>query len=105
DIKGHPAEKELTLLSKYNVFEPKDNQIFPNELISRGEMIRMLSLIENNGYPIWIDPGRAATFKDVQKESPYFGFIENAVERNWIDRDDVLGPEEKINREELADLL
>lgn len=105
DIKGHPAEKELTLLSKYNVFEPKDNQIFPNELISRGEMIRMLSLIENNGYPIWIDPLRTATFKDVQKESPYFGFIENAVERNWIDREDVLGPEEKIDREELASLL
>lgn len=105
DIKGHPAEKELTLLSKYNVFEPKDNQIFPNELISRGEMIRMLSLIENNGYPIWMDPSRAATFNDVKKESPYFGFIENAVERNWIDREELFKPEEKINREELAILL
>lgn len=106
DIKGHPAEKELNLLLKYNVFEPKDQKIFPNEEITRGEMIRMLVLLENNGYPVWYDASRAATFKDVAKSSPYFAYIENAVERNLIDRNqENFNPEEKIDREELAKLI
>lgn len=106
DIKGHVAEKELNLLLKYNVFEPKDQKIFPNEEISRGEMIRMLILLENNGYQVGYDASRPATFKDVAKASPYFAYIENAVERNLLDRNqEKFNPEEKIDREELAKLI
>ncbi|WP_164985011.1 YcdB/YcdC domain-containing protein [Ammoniphilus sp. CFH 90114] len=106
DIRGHRAEKELQLLLRYNVFDVENKQIKPDEEISRGEMIKMLVLLENNGYKVWYDEARSSTFKDVQKSSPYFAYIENAVERNWIDRNqENFKPDEKINREEMATMI
>jgi len=106
DIKGHQYEKELRLLLHYDIFDIKDGKIAPDEQISRGEMIKMLMLVQNNGYPIWFDSNRAATFSDVSKESDYFGYIENAVQQNLIDATKKeFRPNEKIDREELANLI
>lgn len=106
DIQGHWAEKELRLLLRYNVFDAVDQQIKPDEEISRGEMIKMLVLLDNNGYPVWYDQARPSTFSDVKKESPYFAYIESAVDQNWIDRNqEELNPDEKINREEVATMI
>ena len=106
DIKGHAAEKELNLLLKYNILDIKDEKIMPDEEITRGEMIKMLVLVENNGHPIWYNSEKQPTFKDVSKESKHFSYVENAVERNLLDpNQDTLNPDEIIDREELAQLI
>jgi hypothetical protein len=106
DIKGHPAEKELNLLLKYNILDIKNDKIMPDAEITRGEMIKMLVLVENNGHPIWYNPEKQPTFKDVSKESIHFSYVENAVERNLLDpNQDTLNPDEVVDREELAQLI
>ncbi|WP_167577689.1 YcdB/YcdC domain-containing protein [Ammoniphilus sp. YIM 78166] len=106
DIRGHRAEKELQTLLRYNVFDVDNGMIKPDEEITRGELVKMLVLVENNGYRIWYDGARTATFSDVKKDSPYFSYVEHAIDRNWIDRNQAaFNPNEKINREELATLI
>ncbi|HJV47490.1 MAG TPA: YcdB/YcdC domain-containing protein, partial [Bacillota bacterium] len=65
DIAGNPYEKELKLLLPYNVFDVKEGKINPTEEISRGEMIKILMLIQNNGYHSMI-ANRKETFMDVK---------------------------------------
>ncbi|MGD8192286.1 YcdB/YcdC domain-containing protein [Brevibacillus ginsengisoli] len=107
DLKNHPAATELGLLYEYDAISLIDGKIMPDRPITRGEMIDMLVIALNQGRdnPYWLS-SRKASFDDVGNGSRYFASIETAVNMGILDKSNgSLKPDEKITREELADLL
>lgn len=110
DITGHWAEIALRLMLEYQALDvSSDGKVQPDKGITRGEMVKMLLLSLNGGYdafPAGAYAERAASFSDVAKSSPYYGYIENAVDRNLLDRSsDAFRPDEVLTRAELSDLI
>ncbi|MCZ8516217.1 S-layer homology domain-containing protein [Paenibacillus filicis] len=108
DINGHWAENALRLMVDYQALDVKDGKVLPDAPITRGEMIKMMLLTLNGGYDVFPTAayaGRAASFSDVAKDSPYFAYVENAVDRGLIDRTDVFRPDATLSRAELAGLI
>ncbi|USG67200.1 S-layer homology domain-containing protein [Brevibacillus ruminantium] len=106
DLEGHKAEKELLLMYEYDALSLTDGKIMPNKEITRGEMIEMLMLSLNQGRLYPVAGERKASFADVANTSRFFAAVEAAVDRGLLDRNAAsLKPDEKITREELADML
>ncbi|CAM5785055.1 YcdB/YcdC domain-containing protein [Brevibacillus borstelensis] len=106
DLDGHKAEKELLLMYEYDALSLVDGKIMPEKEITRGEMIEMLMISLNQGRMFGISLERKASFADVANTSRYFAAVEAAVDRGLLDRNvSSLRPDEKITREELADML
>lgn len=102
DLKGHPAEKQLTELLKYGVLIPdKEGKINPDQEITIGDWYTLIAKASTPffaGYSADEDRNAAG----VSPESPYYDAVKYAVNRSWIGRDAVLQPDKKLNREELA---
>ncbi|GIP34413.1 YcdB/YcdC domain-containing protein [Paenibacillus sp. J2TS4] len=107
DLDNHWARKELQLMIDYNAIDVVDGKVLPDKAITRGEMIKMLVIARNGGGFIpYFDTKRKATFADVSSSSPYFSYVEAAVDANLIDRNQAsFQPDDRMNREELAALL
>lgn len=106
DIDGHWAQNELQLMLDYRALDIVDGKVNPDQAITRGELIKMLVIAMNGGQNgIYYDQSRAASFTDVKQESPYFAYVENAVDRGLIDRGAEFNPGAKMNREEMAQLI
>nr|WP_275983962.1 YcdB/YcdC domain-containing protein [Paenibacillus hamazuiensis] len=107
DIQGHASERALRLMAEYGALDVRDGKINPEQTMTRGEMIKMLIIALNGGYfQPYYGAGRAASFSDVKKDSDYFAYVEAAVDRRLIDpsASGEFRPEEKMNREDLAQL-
>jgi hypothetical protein len=60
----------------------------------------------NGGYGgIYYGAERAASFADVTAGSPYFAYVENAVDRGLIEPGTDFNPEAKMDREDMAQLI
>jgi hypothetical protein len=106
DIDGHWAQRELQIMLDYQALDVMDGKVSPDASITRGELIKMLVIAMNGGRSgIYYEAGRAASFADVKKDSPYFAFVENAVDRGLIDRGQQFNPQEKMTREGMASLI
>jgi hypothetical protein len=107
DIEGHWAERELQLMIDYKALDIKDGKVYPDEAITKGEMIKMLVIAVNGGYYMpYVAENRAASFDDVSKQSPYFAYVEQAVDLRLIDRNSrTFEPNAKMTREEMAQLI
>ncbi|WP_144933680.1 YcdB/YcdC domain-containing protein [Paenibacillus sp. 32O-W] len=107
DLENHWARKELQLMMDYNAIDVVDGKVYPDKEITRGEMIKMLVIARNGGgFVPYFDQSRKATFADVGSSSPYFSYVEAAVDANLIDRSQSsFQPDSHMNREELAALL
>ncbi len=107
DIDGHWAQKALELMAEYHAIEVKDGKAMPDQVATRGEMIKMLIIALNGGhFHYHYDMSRKATFSDVKADSHYFAYVETAADRNLIDRNaGTFQPDAPMNREELAELL
>ncbi|HHY73498.1 MAG TPA: S-layer homology domain-containing protein [Bacillus bacterium] len=111
DIKGHANEQALQLLIDYNAIDVDDaGLVKPDEEITRGEMVKMLMLVTNPDpyyYKMnYMGGARAATFKDVASNSPYFAYVESAVQQGFIDKTQgEFKPNEAVTREELAEMI
>ncbi|WP_058303297.1 S-layer homology domain-containing protein [Gorillibacterium timonense] len=107
DISGHPAQKELQLLIDYKALDVKDGKVNPEQIVTRGEFIKILVIALNGGnyYPQY-SSSRANTYKDVLNTSAYFAYVEAAVDAGILDRSsESLNPDGKMTREEMAQLL
>ncbi|GGF92058.1 S-layer homology domain-containing protein [Paenibacillus abyssi] len=107
DIEGHWAARELSLMVAYKALDLEDGKVRPNEIVTRGGLIKMLVLAMNSGHrPIPYATRESASFNDVAADSAYFIYVESAVEQNLIDRGDgSFDPEGKVDREEMAELI
>jgi len=107
DIAGHPAQKELQLLIDYKALDVKDGKVNPEQIVTRGEFIKMLMIaLGNGGYNPYYLAGRANSYKDVLATSAYFPYVEAAVDAGILDRStDTLNPDASMTREEMAGLL
>ncbi|WP_249900426.1 YcdB/YcdC domain-containing protein [Paenibacillus sp. PK3_47] len=102
DLKGHPAEKQLTELLKYGVLTPdEEGKLNPDQEITVGDWYTIIAKASTpyfSGY----SSGEAKDAAGVHPESPYYNAINYAVTRSWISSDEVVQPEKKLTREELA---
>jgi len=109
DISGHWAQRELELMTAYKALDIQDGKVRPNQVITRGELIKMLVLSINSGrqprpYEMAATAGKA--FSDVKSDSGYFVYVQNALELNLIDiGDGSFNPEGKVDRGEMAELI
>ncbi|MBJ6361375.1 S-layer homology domain-containing protein [Paenibacillus sp. GCM10012307] len=107
DIDGHWAARELELMVSYKALDLEDGKVRPNQIITRGELIKMLVLSMNGGggYRPYL-AAEKASFSDVSTDSSYFLYVEDALANNLIDRGDgSFNPEGKVDREEMAELI
>ncbi|MDF2923083.1 MAG: S-layer protein [Paenibacillaceae bacterium] len=108
DLEGHWAERQLQLMVEYDALDTKDGKVNPDQIATRGEMIKMLVVAMNGGGGFMMyDSTRAASFSDVSAKSAYFAYVENAVDMNLIERDPLgkFNPDEPMNRDQMAELI
>ncbi|GIP38829.1 hypothetical protein J31TS4_21090 [Paenibacillus sp. J31TS4] len=106
DLAGHWAQQELQLMIDYGAIDVKDGKVSPDQAITRGEMIKMLVIARNGGDYMPFLGDRMASFKDVAASSPYFSYVEQAVDANLIDKsENTFRPEDHMTRDDLAVLL
>lgn len=106
DIDGHWAQNELQIMLDYKALDVANEKVNPDAAITRGELIKMLVIAMNGGhYGIYYSAERTASFADVKNSSPYFAYVENAVDRGLIDRGKEFNPEAKMSREDMAELI
>ncbi|GAB7389296.1 hypothetical protein BSNK01_31340 [Bacillaceae bacterium] len=107
DVKGHWAERELTYLLQMQVIAAREGKVKPDEIISRGEFVRMLgALLEGPQVSYSYRAGDlTATFADVPKESEYFPVVEWAARRGILEKETRFRPDDPITREEAAVLI
>lgn len=105
DIEGHWAEEALNIMFQYRALDTdEDGNINPNQIITRGEMIKMMiqALHRGHFYPIY-GLERNASFNDVHQDNTLFDYVEAAVDLNLLEPNgENLNPNEKLTREELA---
>jgi len=108
DIDNHWAKHQLELMVAYKALDVVDGKVRPNELIKRGELIKMLVIARsggNYGYAT-ADGSMKASFNDVSASSEYFAYVEAALQQNLIDiGDGSFNPDETVTREEMAELI
>lgn len=111
DIDGHWAQRQLELMVAYKALDVKDGKVRPNQIITRGELIKMLVLAMNSGRsPIPLgaaeDSAASASFNDVSTKNQYYVYVESALQQNLIDiGDGSFNPDGKVDREEMAELI
>ncbi|WP_201002496.1 S-layer homology domain-containing protein [Paenibacillus glycanilyticus] len=111
DIDGHWAQRQLELMVAYKALDVKDGKVRPNEIVTRGELIKMLVLAMNSGRPPVLYEGSAdstasASFADVGTKNQYYAYVESALQQNLIDiGDGSFNPDGKVDREEMAELI
>jgi hypothetical protein len=106
DIDNHWAKNELQLMLDYQALDVQDGKVNPDQLIKRGELVKMLVIAMNGGNGgIYYGAERKASFADVSNASPYFAYVENAVDRGLLDVGADFNPEATLSREEMAQLI
>ncbi|MBP1964017.1 YcdB/YcdC domain-containing protein [Paenibacillus aceris] len=106
DIDNHWAKNELQLMLDYQALDVQDGKVNPDQLIKRGELVKMLVIAMNGGNGgIYYGADRKASFADVSNTSPYFAFVENAVDRGLLEAGADFNPEATLDREEMAQLI
>jgi hypothetical protein len=103
DIKGHWAEKDLSDLIKYNVITPElDGKVNPDQEISIGDWLTYIVKASNPYFGNNYNNLERKALVGVNPDSPYYDAVSYAVERGWISKNEVLKPESKLTREQLA---
>ncbi|MFC4777904.1 YcdB/YcdC domain-containing protein [Paenibacillus sp. GCM10023252] len=109
DVTGHWAQRELELMVAYKALDVKDGKVRPNEIVTRGELIKMLVLAMNSGqrpYLAMDSSSEKVGFGDVTSTSNYYIYVQSALQQNLIDiGDGSFNPEGKVDREEMAQLI
>jgi len=106
DIDNHWARNELQLMVDYQALDVKDGKVNPEQTMTRGEMIKMLVIAINGGNSgIYYGAERRASFADVKAGSPYFAYVESAVDRGLLDPGADFNPNAPMNREDMAQLI
>jgi|GEM_PF-360768 len=112
DIDGHWAQRQLELMVAYKALDVIDGKVRPNEVIKRGELIKMLVIARSGGnYRYSMTSNDTASmklgsFNDVGASSEYFAYVEDALQQNLIDvGDGSFNPEGTVTREEMAELI
>ncbi|MNI08516.1 hypothetical protein D3C73_615570 [compost metagenome] len=106
DIEGHWAQNELQIMIDYQALDVTKDLVNPNQIITKGELIKMLVIAMNGGRGgIQYSKERAASFADVRNDSALFAYVENAVDRGLIERGKEFNPSAKMNREDVAELV
>ncbi len=102
DLGGHWAKQDIAFLAKNNIVNPQDNAFFPNQAITRADIITMLvKALDLNPYF-----ARKPAFADVPKTHQAYGYIEAAFKAGIVQGSaGKFAPDALITREETAVVL
>ncbi|WFD09278.1 YcdB/YcdC domain-containing protein [Tepidibacter hydrothermalis] len=102
-IKGHWAEKELSILNDSGIIDLKDFE--DNKEITKMDAVKML--VNSRGYyPNYSDENIELKFKDISKESEDYYYIQLAVEYNLIEnKEENFNLNSKLTREEMTKMI
>jgi hypothetical protein len=102
DIKGHWAEKQLQSFADRGIFEPDNGKLYPDNAVSRGDMLKYLVLSFGNSRT----KTDKSMYNDVPKSDPNYDFVQEAVARKWISSDlKNFRPNDAITRQELSEIV
>ncbi|AIQ70767.1 hypothetical protein PGRAT_26445 [Paenibacillus graminis] len=106
DLKGHPAEQALTELVKYGVLVPNaDGKVNPDQEITVGDWFTFIATASTSNYQGYTNGSEQKTVAGVNPDSEYYKAVSFAANHEWISKDTVLQPGNKLSREQLAVLL
>ncbi|WP_019908849.1 S-layer homology domain-containing protein [Paenibacillus sp. HW567] len=106
DLKGHPAEKQLTELVKYGVLVPDaDGKLKPDQEITVGEWFSLIAKASTPYYTSYSTGIERKAVAGVSSDSKYYPSVSYALSRGWISKDTMLQPDNSLSREQLAVLL
>lgn len=102
-IKGHWAEKELTILSDTYIIDLKTFE--PNNDISKIEAIKMI--VNGRGYSAYrIGDANDLKFKDIKNDDEDISYIKAAVNCGFVENEEEnFNKDAKVTRQEMAEML
>lgn len=102
EIRGHWAEKELTVILPMGLLQPVGGRILPDEPVTRGDFVAaLMRMVEPN---VTLFPDNPS-FADVPPDHPDYPYIEEAVRWGLIDRKAEFHPDAPLTRMEMADII
>ncbi|WP_151736616.1 YcdB/YcdC domain-containing protein ['Paenibacillus yunnanensis' Narsing Rao et al. 2020] len=102
DLKGHPAEKQLTELVKFGVLVPDgEGKIHPEQEITVGDWLNLAVKAAVPYYSTYSGSEEKAV-AGVAPDDEDYNVVKYAVQLGWIDGDAVLQTEQKLTRDGLA---
>lgn len=110
DIKRSPYEREILLMNKMGILKVEDKNFRPSQGLLRKDAIKWILEIgwSNKAYQLdgYYNSGNRKEqkdyFKDISKDSPYYKYIEAAVELGIIDKGDYFKPNERVSKIDMA---
>ncbi|MNO25295.1 Endo-1,4-beta-xylanase A precursor [compost metagenome] len=106
DLNGHPAEQALTELVKYGVLVPDaDGKVNPDQEITVGDWFTFIATASAPNYSGYSNGTEPKAVAGVSPDSKYYKAVSFAANYEWISKDTVLQPDNKLSREQLAVFL
>lgn len=102
-IKGHNAEKELSILASRGIINTKEFDL--DKEVTRIEAIKML--VEAKGYDLYmVRESEDLKFSNITKDDDYYKYLQMAVKYGILEnKQGKFKGDDKITREELAELM
>jgi len=102
-IKGHDAEKELSILASQGIIDTKEFDL--EKEITRTQAIKML--VDAKGYrPYMVRKAEELKFSNIAKEDENYKYLQMAVNYGILEnKESKYKGDEKINKEELAEMM
>ncbi|SET76912.1 S-layer homology domain-containing protein [Natronincola peptidivorans] len=107
DIRNHPYENEIILMSKMGILKEENQSFLPNNDLLRRDAIKWIVEMGWRGRYYYIDThylhnqqeNRKPFFKDVDEEDPYYPYVQAAVESGILEKDEeYFKPHEKVSK-------
>ncbi len=105
DLKGHPAQEQLTELVKFGVLVPDESgKIYPDQEIT---VVEWLAMAVKSAVPYYASysSSNEKAIAGVNPEDEDYNTVRYAAELGWIDSDATLQLKQKLSRDELAAYL
>ncbi|QGU00271.1 hypothetical protein SYNTR_1677 [Candidatus Syntrophocurvum alkaliphilum] len=98
DIKNHPAEQDISLLTQLGVISGSNNKFYPDQNATNAEFIKMLILA------MGASPGEGKEL-NLYNDEWYAPYYQTAINRNIIDLDNLPAPNDDFKRITAAQLM
>ncbi|AKL94364.1 S-layer domain containing protein [Clostridium aceticum] len=101
DVKNSPYQSEILLMNKMGILKETSELFRPNDVLLRKDAIKwIVEVNDRNRYGI---DKKAVHFKDVDKEDPYYSYIQTALEKEIIEKtNDYFRPDETATKMEVT---
>jgi hypothetical protein len=105
DLAGHYAQKQIQMLVDLGVWELDDQQVYPNQAIRMGELMKILMHGIHAGFVFEADWNASQDTASMTAEEKLEPYLEKAQQLGFIPSKKEFDPNQQVTREQLASLL